>query len=295
MITNTEGLPNVLVEAVKMDPYNPGESDITATKLIGPPQIHYLLQHHEVTEDVTDRIWALLGQGVHEVIERTESDQIAEWRLYADMEGWRISGQVDRMNLDDGGDTLVDYKITSAWTHVYSEKGYREEWEEQLNVLAWLAEQNGANIQSLSIVVIYRDWQRSKANDDRYPSKPAQRIEIPLWRPEKRENYVRERVRLHQQAHEGKVTPCTPDEQWARKDQWAVKKDGRKSAVRVFDSPERAEQYAEDVDGEFWIEHRPGERIRCESYCPVRDFCKQYRMEQNDETVPSIIHYQEGQ
>lgn len=71
-ITNEHGLPWPIVAAVKRDPYCSGRSDITATTVIGPPQIRILRQRHhdEIKVDVVDRVWALAGSLGHAILER---------------------------------------------------------------------------------------------------------------------------------------------------------------------------------------------------------------------------------
>ena len=71
VVTNVHGLPEALVPAVTNDPYV-GGGDISVTKLIDAPQVRALTRKHhdKLVVDVSERIWALLGQGVHTVLER---------------------------------------------------------------------------------------------------------------------------------------------------------------------------------------------------------------------------------
>ena len=86
-ITNVHGLPQSIVAAVTNDPYT-GGGDISATKLIDAPQIRTLMAKHkdQITTDVSERIWSLLGQAVHTILERAalrQEGMVAEDRLYA--------------------------------------------------------------------------------------------------------------------------------------------------------------------------------------------------------------------
>ena len=56
--TNKLGFPQAIADAVKNDPYSPGDSDITATQLISPPQQVALRKHCKdvIVEDVSDRV-----------------------------------------------------------------------------------------------------------------------------------------------------------------------------------------------------------------------------------------------
>ena len=126
---------------------------------MSPPQIAALLwlYHDQLEEDASNRIWSLLGQAVHVVLERTDPDAETEHRLFAECHGWLISEAIDRLVPDPqrpGKAVIEDYKITSAWSVL---RGPKSEWIDQLHVLQWLAECNGHDVQRLSIVTILRD------------------------------------------------------------------------------------------------------------------------------------------
>ena len=78
-LTNRLNLPDAFVAAVAGDPYSPGiplpntKGVYSVTTLIGPPQIKRLLDQHEdeLSEDVSDRVWALLGRSVHKMLEHS--------------------------------------------------------------------------------------------------------------------------------------------------------------------------------------------------------------------------------
>lgn len=270
-ITNTLNLPAAIVKAVQNDPYTAGNSDLSATKLIDAPQVVQLgRQHHDkLTVDVSERIWALLGQAVHTILERAglrEDGMVVEERLYADVLGWTISGQVDRMHVDLG--KLSDYKVTT----VYKKNG-SDSWTKQLNVLRWLAHQNGHQIDTLEIVAIFRDWRKTDAERQRdYPPAAVAVIPVPVWSLQEAEDYIYERVALHQAARNGTTVPCTDTERWYSGTQYALVKPGGKRALRVLDSMPTLS----DVPEGYEVKERPGEYKRCAHYCDVRDFCAQW-------------------
>ena len=79
---------------------------------------------------------------------------------------------------------------------------------------------------------------------------------------------------------------CTPDERFNSGDKFAVMKKGRKTALRVLDSKEAAEQWKADNGGDF-IETRLGEDKKCADYCSACEFCSYYqerKVAQNDGT-----------
>ena len=282
-ITNHTNLPSAIVEAVRNDPYDPGDCDISVTRLIGPPQLRILERRHadEIEEDASDRIWALVGQIGHRILERAEAEALAETRLFAQAGGWTVSGQFDRMVLLPDG-TLQDYKFTSVWACV---DGPKPEWAAQLNVLRWLAAENHyPPIRRLQIVAILRDWSRGKARaGGDYPRHQVKVLPVPLWPLEEAGRFVTERVRLHQAAEAaaaaGRPLPeCTAAERWAKPTRYAVRKPGRRSAVKLFDDHAAAWELAATIPNGY-VETRPGDSIRCADYCAVAPFCAQRRAE----------------
>lgn len=272
-ITNIHNLPTALVEAVKNDPYT-GGGDISVTKLIDAPQRRVLWKKHSasVTADVSERIWALLGQAVHHILERAGTDALAEERLYATLEGWELSGQFDRLHLGEG--VLQDYKVTTT----YKADG-SPQWEAQLNCLRWLAYQNGYDVDRLEIVAIFRDWRKVEADrNPEYPRAAVQVIPVTAWPLAETEAYIRGRILQHQAAEGGATTLCTDEERWYSGDKWAIQKPGAKRAFRVLD-----EKPAEVPDG-YELVFRRGEYKRCAHYCEVAPFCPQWA---GDRPAPS--------
>ncbi|MBF0502318.1 MAG: hypothetical protein HQM09_19415 [Candidatus Riflebacteria bacterium] len=273
-ITNVFGLPESLVNAVSNDNYTAGPCDISCTTLLSPPRKVALEIKHasELTEDVSDRIWALFGQSIHVVLERAEREAMTERRYSIQRQNWIISGAFDRFSLTNG--ILQDFKVTTTWS---VRDGPRQEWENQLNILATILREHGFDVKKLEVVVILRDWSKSVAQrGGEYPTAPALKIPIDLWSEERCEEYIDERIRLHQAARI-KLPECTPDEKWSRPDVWALMKEGRKTAVRVFDNDADAYAALEVAGVKYFIEHRPGKDVRCSDYCTAALFCEQYQ------------------
>lgn len=235
-ITNNEGLPDAIVRAVQNDPYDPGDSDITVTQLIGSPQIRVLSKRHkdEIEEDASERLWALLGQAVHTILERAETSASVEQRMYITVGGWKIGGRFDRNVIESG--LLQDYKVTSAWALVFGDR--LAEWERQLNVLAHILRSNGREVNRVEICAILRDWapaQAAKSKD--YPKTKFVIVPIRLWTPGEAHTYIEDRIAAHQEAESTGVMSCTNEERWYN---------------------EKKKLFA-----------------RCSGYCPVRKFCDQ--------------------
>lgn len=277
-ITNRGGLAQPIVDAILADPYDRGEADYTVTELIAPVQQRALLRQFGDTleEDAADRIHALTGQLGHTLLERAgkrDGSAITEQRLYMDVLGKKIGGQVDRVEPS----IVVDYKFTSVWSVLL---GHKPEWEAQLNLLAHLCRAHGLPVTGLEVNAIFRDWQRRKARYDRsYPQTQAQVVKIPMWTPAATQAYLEKRVRLHVLADtEGVMPLCTSQERWERPAKWAVMRPKRKSALRVLDSEEEAQRWIDECTEPWekaYIEHRQGENVRCSDYCICLPVCQQ--------------------
>lgn len=285
MITNKFGFPSAIVNAVTNDPYDSGDCDISVTRLIKPPQEVELIRQATLNnqlgdEDVSDRIWSLLGQTAHTVLERAASDNaVVEQRWFGEALGWTVSGQIDM--LEDK--ILTDFKTTSVWAVKEALQFGKIEWEKQLNVLKWLYDQEShpddeASIEKLQIVAICRDYRRNEAmRYDDYPPHAAI-IPVKMWTDEERQEFVEKKVREHQDAREGNYRPCTDAERWMKPATYAVMKKGRKSALRVLDSQQEAVTWMVDNEpaGTITIEERPGKYTKCEEYCQAAPFCQQH-------------------
>lgn len=270
-ITNYQNLPQPLVDAVKNDAYV-STGDISVTTLLKPPRVVALeKQHaHEITEDAADRIWSLMGQIVHGILERAEKTGTAERRLEATVEGWVVSGAMDRYV--DG--LLQDYKVVTAYK--FKDGGVPLEYEQQLNIYAHLLRVNGFPVHKMQIVGILRDWSKLEARrDENYPQSQVIIRNVPLWHEDDAARFLKERVVLHQQA---RVTlpDCTSEEMWARQTKFAVMKEGGARAVKLYDSEAEATAHAASNTKILRVEKRPGERVRCQNYCSVAPFCSQY-------------------
>ena len=191
-----------------------------------------------------------------------------EQAISVEIDGTTITGRPDLWSAD----TLDDYKLTSAWAVVFEPRG-REDWHRQLNVYRWMIyKAHKIEITTLRNVLLLRDWQKSKAYDYDYPKIPVAVIKAPVWPYEKTEQYIKERIRLH---HEAETLPddqlplCSDEEMWAKATTWAIMRTGRKSAVKVCKSKEEALRLV----GNDEIVERPGQRVRCEEYCDIKEFC----------------------
>jgi hypothetical protein len=236
IITNKYNLPQTFLNIVERPTYTKGKAHLSVTELINSPQIVQLRAKYEnqIQVDVSEMVWSIFGTAVHHVLEQgKDENHLVEQRLHAELDGWHISGAIDLQIVTDEGIEINDYKTVGAWG-VMNEK---VEWEQQLNIYAWLVERvKQIPVSRIKIVAIIRDWSRRDAqNKAGYPEAPVAVLDIPLWGMDERERFISQRIHAHSEAlfaaeTSTEVPPCTPAECWEKPTTYAVKKEG---AVQV--------------------------------------------------------------
>jgi len=284
IITNKHGVPEPLVTLASKEYYSKGASQYSVTEIMSPPKIKRLREQYndQVTQDVSDMLWNLLGSALHVVMERGATDGwTMEERLYKEVDGVTVSGAIDIQQETPEGVVIIDYKFTSAWA-VMQEK---EEWQQQLNVYKWLVETvKRKKVVGLKICALVRDFNRHETKEG-YPKASIEMVDIPMWDSVTTEAYVRERLNLHRDAKVSadfgdELPACSDTDRWQSETIYAVKREGRKTAIRLFKTIEEANELAEKEKG--YVETRLGEPKRCTgNYCGVAQWCEQYQGEIN--------------
>lgn len=284
IITNKYGVPEPLVTLASKEYYSKGASQYSVTEIMSPPKIKRLREQYndQIKQDVSDMLWNLLGSALHVVMERGVTDGwTMEERLYKEVDGVTVSGAIDIQQETPEGVVIIDYKFTSAWA-VMQEK---EEWQQQLNVYKWLVETvKRKKVVGLKICALVRDFNRHETKEG-YPKASIEMVDIPMWNSVTTEAYVRERLNLHRDAKVSadfgdELPPCSDTDRWQSETIYAVKREGRKTAIRLFKTIEEANELAEKEKG--YVETRLGEPKRCTgNYCGVAEWCEQYQGEIN--------------
>lgn len=280
MLTNKLGLPQPFMDAATSD-HKYKEGRYSVTEVLGGTCEAVLKRRHqgEGEEDVADRVWAIFGTAVHEVLRRAEAtdSQLQEsWVSVPIGEtGYELSGIFDLYDGDRG--VVIDYKTCSVWKCMV---GDFEDWRRQTLLYCWMLRELGFDAHRGEIVAMLRDHSVRKAKTEKdYPSHPVIRVgwdfddddfakaeaDVKRWFVE---------VGQQEQTDDDDLVPCTDGQRWHKPDKWAVVKQGRKRAVRVFEDEEQAvEKLRELGEKEHHIEFRRGEDTKCQSYCPVAEFC----------------------
>ena len=280
ILTNHLNLPEQIVNAVRKDDYN-NNGTYSATTLLKDPKEIILFNRHkdEITEDVSEHVYSLLGTSVHYILEKAEEgeNQFKEERLYYKIGDDTISGKFDFYDMEE--EMLGDYKVTTVYKYIM---GDTENYRFQLLTYAYLLRKNGFPCRGGRIYQIFRDWQRSKAKFDRsYPQKPVNVITF-YFKDRDFEYIEREiqqrlaNVHKYEDFADDDIPICSKENRWATDDKFAVMKKGRKSAMRVLNSKEEAEAWMKANGGEF-IQERPAESRKCVDYCSCCEFCNFWR------------------
>lgn len=284
--TNELGLPQPFVEAVKSKhTYKPNRYSVT--EVLGGTCEAVLKRRHqsEVTEDVSSMLWAVLGTAVHKVLESAQSapeQHQEQWLCVSidnDGERYELSGIPDLY--DEATGTVTDWKVTSVWHIQFKDF---ESWRKQTLIYCWMLQQVGFEAWNGEIVAMLRDHSMRKAKTDRdYPSHPVVQMgwEFTNADTEQVEQEIRDwfsEVRQQEQVPDDELVPCPESARWYKPGKWAVMEKGRKRAIKLHDSEESAQQHTDRLLNEtkgrkVYIEYRQGEDTKCQSYCPVAQFC----------------------
>ena len=265
---------------VRVISQNNGErKGYSVTDLNNSPRQLQLIRRHwdEIEVDISERLWSLLGTSVHYILEQgAGNSSLTEEALTMEINGITVKGHSDLWK----DKVIEDYKVTSAWTVVYNPQG-RKDWHSQLNMYVPLWQSNGFEVDKLKVWAILRDWQKTKGlYDPQYPNIPFIGIDIPIWSIDTTMAYMSNRISIHEAAKglaDDDLPLCTAEEMWEKPTIYAVHKEGRKSALKLCDTPKEADDYMLNNTGKLHVQKRPGCRIKCDDYCDAAPFCNQYK------------------
>jgi len=271
-ITNKAGLPSAMVKAAEdsINSHPHKDKTISVTRLVGSPRILQLTRRHwdDLEQEAVDLLKPMIGTAWHaHMAKYTDKKMLSEYFLTTEIDDWIVTGQLDMF--DPKTKTLTDYKTSSVFGYLLGEKA---EYTAQLNCYRYLLEKNGYKVKHLELAYTFTDWQWRKNVSEDYPDAPAKTVAVELWTTDYIETYISARIDLHKQAEsvdEDSLPECTADEMWEKEDTWAVKKVGRKSALRVLKSEGEATAWKFDQHDQkgLSIEQRFGERTKCERFC----------------------------
>lgn len=202
----------------------------------------------EIKEINGERNLATFSIAVNRYYKKADGDFEQEVS-YFDIEA---SGRLDNYNMATG--VICDYKNTSVFK---IKAGLQKEadgtlhgfpeWKMQGFIYAWLLQKNGLPATKCRFIALIKDHSKTEADRDiSYPQSPVYVYEFPVTKEdlEETESFIMKKVfqyELFSSTEDDQIPECTEQECWAKKDVFAVKKEGRKIAVKLFDTQEEAE------------------------------------------------------
>lgn len=278
-ITNKMNLPEALVKAVSIRRHN-DPCRLSATTLLNGTKQILLTDRHwdDLEDDVANRFWAIIGTVAHKALEHEGEHEFAEEFVSYEVDGITVTGRIDLYNMKE--ESITDYKTNSVWKIKFRDFG---DWELQGMIYAWLLIKNGFKVKTCRFVSLIKDHSKRDAKRDSfYPQQPmfVYEFDITPDRLERIETFIRGKIAEYKsnlEKTDDDIPPCSAKERWEKPTKYAVKKEGRKTAVRVMDSADEAEKYVADIGKWHYVETRPGESVRCQDYCSCCDYCNFYR------------------
>lgn len=279
-ITNKLGLPSPFVSMAQSD-YIYEHNEYRVTSLLKGVRETILERRHadEIERDVSDMVWMLFGSAVHSILEKHQESEheIKEERIKIKIGKYILSGQFDLYNDKTG--VVTDYKTASVWKIIY---GDFADWRRQILIYAYMLRQIGFDARAGQVVAFLKDHSKRDAKiKSNYPQYPVEVVRFNFTDDDfvECEEWLTNKfaeIEAAESMSDLALPLCTPEERYNNGTKYAVMKRGRKTALRVLDSEEEAEQWIMEGSGD-WIEIRPGEDKKCMDYCAVNQFCDYWR------------------
>lgn len=271
-VTNKYGLPESIRKACEYKQHT--TADFSVTQLLkGVCEIVLEKMNNDNLEiDCSESVFAIFGSAVHKILENEDVEGVEKevYMTFTTSNGAVISGVADE--IDNNKKTVNDYKTCAVWKIKF--KDY-DDWRKQLKSYCFLNyKRTGKMFLKGTIIALIKDWSPTdRDRDNEYPRTPIVKIEFDftedeildveqLWTEKTNEvNYILN--------YQSKLYECSEKEKWTKPPKFAVMKKGRKTAIKLFDSEDEAEELA-STDKDYFVEHRKGEDTKCIKYCLVR-------------------------
>ena len=278
-VTNKLNLPAAFVNAVSTTRHNAAGCFSATTLNKGAKEIILSDRHFdEITVDAADSVWAVWGTAVHALLESQPDNNFHEEYFKVPVSNSYVTGQVDSYDMENG--VINDWKTASVWKVQFNDFS---DWRRQGLTYAYLLQQSGLEVKKCRFVALLKDHSKTKAkNDSSYPQSPVFIYEFdvtPEDMAETRDRILNKVLEIESayKLDDDAIEPCSAEERWADGDKWAVMKNGRKTAIRVFDTEIDAENCAGELGNSHYVEHRPAVSRKCGKYCLCKDFCNFYK------------------
>lgn len=270
----------------------------SVTELLDPPRLVRMKKKYseQIVYRVESQIDSLMGTAMHALFEQNLRSYSAvdphyslekrlKYPFVVDGETRIVSGQYDIVYKEKD---MTDIKTAKTWKLVFDPE--LTSWTQQQNIYAALCRlAGGLSIETISALIIYKDWTAMNAiRDPKYPREPIELRPLNMWSHEEQEAFIMDRLQKHiacEELEDKDMPVCSAEERWERFPDGRVvqfayfKNAGGKRANKVLHDATDiagAVETATKIKGcnaDSWIEIRHCERKRCEKWCPVNDFC----------------------
>lgn len=283
-VTNRLHLPEAFVKVVSIERHNKAGCYSATTLNKGTKEIILQERHwDEFTVDAADSVWAVWGTAVHALMESQPDNNFHEEKFKVPVCNSFVTGQVDSYDMEHA--TIFDWKTASVWKVQFADFG---DWYKQGMTYAWLLKQSGLDVRHCVFVALLKDHSKSKAaKDANYPQSPVFKYEFDVTDEELQQTEARIIAKVAEIENAYKlgdddIEPCSAEERWADNEKWAVMKNGRKTAIKLFDNSADADAMAGEMGNSYYVEHRPAISRKCGEYCACKEFCNFYKSMKKD-------------
>ena len=279
IVSNRLNLPAAFVKAVSTTRHNEAGCFSATTLNKGAKEIILTDRHFdEITVDAADSVWAVWGTAVHALLESQPDNNFHEESFKVPVSNSFVTGQVDSYDMEYG--VINDWKTASVWKVQFNDF---KDWRAQGLTYAWLLQQSGLEVKKCRFVALLKDHSKTKAKtDSSYPQSPVFIYEFDVTAADLEETAARILAKVQEiesayKLDDDAIEPCSAEERWADGEKWAVMKNGRKTAVKVFDNQLDADAMAGELGNSHYVEHRPAISRKCGDYCKCKEFCNFYK------------------
>lgn len=283
-VNNRLHLPEAFVKAVSTTRHNEAGCFSATTLNKGAKEIVLTDRHFdEITVDAADSVWAVWGTAVHALLESQPDNNFHEEYFKVPVSNSFVTGQVDSYDMENG--VINDWKTASVWKVQFNDFN---DWRRQGLTYAWLLQQSGLEVKKCRFVALLKDHSKTKAKtDSSYPQSPVFIYEFDVTAADMEETAARilAKVQEIESAYElddDAIEPCSAEERWADGEKWAVMKNGRKTAIKLFDNSADADAMAGEMGNAYYVEHRPAISRKCGDYCLCKDFCNFWKSQKGE-------------
>lgn len=270
-LTNKNNLPKVF-EKILDSQYESKPNSFGATTLLKPVQEIILERRysHEMIEDIGNRIPMLIGTAVHDYLERHDDDDYVEMYLKHEIiPNYFVSGKIDKY--DENSFSVVDYKTAKVNKIVHEDF---DDWRMQGLIYAWLLYKNKYHVEKIRFIALLKDWSmfaynHNYSSDRYYPDSGVYVYEFKVDATSIKniDDYLTNKmtqIRDWQNLKDKDLLEKPIEEKWQPKKTYAVIKNGKKRARKVFDKKDHALQ---DIRDDETIEERIESPSKLDLFC----------------------------